>query len=120
MDTVHQLKLMEVDEQADGNVQQFHIAEQLGLMDRQDVLDRFEFQQQAIFDQNVKAKWLLEDEPLVFNFDDALVDRSHLAQAQFADQALFINAFDEARPLETMDFNGRAYGRVAQLISFLK
>ena len=106
MDAVHQFKLMKIDQKANRNVQQFHVAEQLGLMNRQDFVDRLQFEQQAILDQHVKAQRLLEDEPLVLNFDDALIDRSHLTQAQFAPEALFINAFDEAGPLETVNLNG--------------
>ena len=44
MDVVDQLKLVEVDEKSYGNVQQSHVAQQLGLMDWQDLLDRFEFE----------------------------------------------------------------------------
>ena len=55
MDAIHQLKFMEVDQQANGDVEQFHVAEQLGLVDRQYLLDRFEFEQQAAFDQNVET-----------------------------------------------------------------
>ena len=45
VDAIHQFKLMEVDQEAYGDVQQFHVAEQLGLVNRQDLLDRFEFEQ---------------------------------------------------------------------------
>ncbi len=44
MDAVNQLKLVEVDEKAYGNVQQSHLTQQLRLMYRQDLLDRFEFE----------------------------------------------------------------------------
>jgi len=73
-----------------------------------------------MFDQNIEAKWLFENEAFVFNLDDPLVDRSHLAQAQFAHEAFLINAFDQARPLKTMDLNSRPDGRVAELIGFLE
>ena len=97
-----------------------HVAEQLGLVDRQYLLDRFEFQQQAAFDQNVETKRLFEDKTLVFDSDNALVDSGQLAEAQFAEEALLINAFDQARPLETMDLDGGADDGVAQLIGFLE
>ena|SRR5438477_10329847 len=45
VDAIHQLQFMEVDQEAYGDVQQFHVAEQLGLVNRQDLLDRFEFEQ---------------------------------------------------------------------------
>ena len=108
MDAIHQLKFMEVDQQAKGDVEQFHVAEQLGLVDSQYLLDRFEFQQQAAFDQNVETKRLFEDKTLVFDSDNALVDSGQLAEAQFAEEALLINAFDQARPLVTMNLDGGA------------
>ena len=120
MDAIHQLKFMEVDQQANGDVEQFHVAEQLGLVDRQYLLDRFEFQQQAAFDQNVETKRLFEDKTLVFDSDNALVDSGQLAEAQFAEEALLINAFDQARPLETMNLDGGADDGVAQFICFAK
>ena len=89
-------------------------------MDRQDLLDRLEFEQQAAFDQNVKAKRLLEDKTLVFDFNNALVDGAHLVEAQFTQEALLINAFDEAGRLETMDLDGGADDGVAQLIRFVE
>ena len=120
MDAIHQLKFMEVDQQAYGDVEQFHVTEQLGLMDKQDLLDRLEFEQQAAFDQNVKAKRFLEGKTLIFDFDNALVDGTHFLEAQFAHEALLINAFDEARPLETMDLDSSADDGVAQLIRLLE
>src|SRR6266567_5175823 len=102
---------MEVDQQANGNVEQFHVVELLGLVDRQYLLDRFEFQQQAAFDKNVETKRLFEDKTLVFDSDNALVD-----SGQLAEEALLINAFDQARPLERMNLDGGADDGVAQLI----
>ena len=87
-------------------------------MDRQHVLDRFEFKQQAAFDQNVEPERLFEDKALVFDFDHALVDSGQLVEAQFAEEALLINAFDQARPLETMNLDGGADDGVAQFICF--
>ena len=120
MDAIHQFKFMEVDQEAYGDVEQFHVAEQLGLVDRQYLLDRFEFEQQAAFDQNVKAERLFEDKTLVFDFDNALVDSSQLPEAQFAEEAVLINAFDQARPLVTMNLDGGADDGVAQLIGFVE
>ena len=120
MDAIHQFKFMEVDQEADGDVEQFHVAEQLGLVDRQYILDRLQFEQQAAFDQNVKAERLFEDKTLVFDFDNALVDSSQLLEAQFAEEALLINAFDQARPLETMNLDGGADDGVAQFICFVE
>ena len=82
-------------------------------MNRQDLLNRFQFEQQAAFDQNVKAKRLLEDKTLVFDFDNALVNSRQLVEVQFAEEALLINAFDQAASLEAMDLDGGAEDGVA-------
>ena len=120
MDAIHQFKFMEVDQEADGDVEQFHVAEQLGLVDRQYILDRLQFEQQAAFDQNVKAERLFEDKTLVFDFDNALVDSSQLLEAQFAEEALLINAFDQTWSLDPMNLNRRTDGDVAELIGFVE
>ncbi len=39
---------MKVDEQADGNIEQFHIAEQLGLMDGKHLFDGLKFQTNSL------------------------------------------------------------------------
>src|SRR5207248_4160677 len=63
---------------------------------------------------------LFEDKPLVFDFDNALVDSRQLVEAQFAEEALLINAFDQAGSLEAMDLDGGADDRVAQFICFVE
>ena len=62
---------MEVNQKAYGNVEQFHVAEQLRLVDGHYLLNRFEFEQQAAFDENVEAKRLFDDKTLVLEFDNA-------------------------------------------------
>jgi hypothetical protein len=77
-------------------------------------------QQQTILCKNVKAQRLLKYEPLVLDFDEALIDRSDLAQVQLAHQTSLVDAFDQSRSLEAVNPYGRANGKVAQLIRFLE
>ena len=77
-------------------------------------------QQQTILGKNVRPQRLLKYEPLVLDFDQALIDRSDLAQVQLAHQTSFVDAFDQSRSLEAVDLYGRANGKVAQLISILE
>jgi hypothetical protein len=75
---------MEVNHQTQRDIQQFHVTEQLRLMDREHFLDALEFQQQAVLDQHIKAQRLIEDQALVFNADQSLVDARDASQLQFA------------------------------------
>jgi hypothetical protein len=77
-------------------------------------------QQQTTLGKNVKPQRLLKYEPLVLDFDEALIDRSDLAQVQLAHQTSFVDAFDQSRSLEAVNLYGRAIGMVAQLIGFLE
>ena len=55
----------------------------------------------------------------VFDSCKALVDRSDTAQLQFAHETALINAFEQSRSLEAVNFKGRTDGHVAQLVSFV-
>jgi len=55
MDAVHETANIEVDQQPDRDVQDFHIAEHLGDMNRQDGLHGFAFDQHASIDQDVES-----------------------------------------------------------------
>ncbi len=55
---------MEIDEQTQGNTEQLHITEQLGFMYGQNLFNTFQFEQQAVFNQNVKPQRLLKPKPL--------------------------------------------------------
>jgi hypothetical protein len=56
----------------------------------------------------------------VLDSDEALIDRSDLAQVQFAHQTSFGDAFHQTRSLQAVNLYGRANDKVAQLISFLE
>ena len=77
-------------------------------MHRQNFLDRLQFQQQAILDQNIKTQRFFKNHSFVFDFHQTLVHTRNVAQGQFAHQALFIDAFDQSSTLEPMHFDRRA------------
>src|SRR5438128_981975 len=104
---------MKIDDQPDGYIQQFHVTEQLGLVDGQNLLHALEFQQETILDQNIKSKRLIEDQSFVFDSDDALIDRFDPEQLQLPHQTAFINALNQTGSLEPVNFDGRANGGVA-------
>src|ERR1043166_8612143 len=89
-------------------------------MNRQNFLNALELQQQTTLDQNVKAQRLIKYQTLILDSDDALINGGNLAQVQLAHQAAFIDAFDKARTLETVNLDSGADDLAAQLVSLLK
>ncbi len=75
MQTGFQDGLVEVDEQAKRHVEQFHVTQKLGLVDRKYRFDGFVFYQQAIFDEEVDAQSLFENQAFVLDGDRSLADR---------------------------------------------
>ncbi len=65
---------VEIDNKSNGNIEQFHVTQQLSLVNRQNFPHGFQFQQQTIFNQNIKAKRFLKHQTLVFDLDEALID----------------------------------------------
>ena len=76
MNTVGQFHLMEVDEQAKGNIQQFHVAQELRFVDGQNLLHGFCFQQHTTFHQHIESQRLLSRETLVINHHEFLAHAS--------------------------------------------
>jgi hypothetical protein len=109
---------VEVDQQAQRHIEQFHVAEQLRLMNRQNFLHRLQFQQQAFFNKNIQAQRFLKNHSFVFNFHVTLGNARNAPQIEFTHQTLFINAFDQPRPLQAMNFDSRADDLTAQSMRF--
>jgi hypothetical protein len=61
-----------IDEQTQGNVEELHIAQELGLVDREDLFDALAFHEKATVNEDVEAKGLIEYHSLVLHTDDAL------------------------------------------------
>jgi hypothetical protein len=78
---------MEVDDEPDRNIEQFHVAEELSLVDREDVLDALQFEQQAPINQHVGSQRFIEYKAFVFDLNDALVGRGDISQLQLVHQA---------------------------------
>jgi hypothetical protein len=111
---------MEVDDEPDRNIEQFHVAEELSLVDGDDVLDTLQFEQQAPINQHVESQRFIEHKAFVFDLNDALVDCGDVLQLQLVHQAFFVNALDQPGPLETVDLDGCSDDGVAQLGRFGK
>ena len=115
MNGVSQFYLMEIDEQPKGDIQQFHVAQELRLVDRQHFLDSLGFHKYAAFHEHIETQWLLSRETFVFNQDGFLSDTFQAAQAQLRKQTPLLDRFDQARPFVSMNLNRRADDGLGQL-----
>ena len=118
MNAVHQFHFMEVDEETNRHVEQFHVTEQLRLVNGNNFLNGFQLQQKAILDEQVKTQRLLEDDTFVLDLNRTLVYSAKLVQAQLSHQALFVNALDESRAFKPMHFDGGPDNVAAKAIGF--
>ena len=75
-------------------------------MDRQNLLHTFKLQQQAGLDQNIEPERFIKQQAFVFDLNHPLVNSSDLAQFKFAHQTSLVNAFDQTRSFEPVNFNG--------------
>jgi len=71
-DTIYDSHFMEIYEQAQRNIQQFHVAQQLRLVDRKNLLSGLYFYKHTPLDQDIKSKGLLTAKPFVFDDNDFL------------------------------------------------
>jgi hypothetical protein len=95
-DAIHEPNFMEVDEKPERHIEQLHVAEELGLVDRKDLSHGFRFNKQTACDEHVKSKGLLASEPFVLNTDDSLAGRIDPTQFQLTQQTPLIDRLEQA------------------------
>jgi hypothetical protein len=64
MDTVFEHDLVEIDQQTQRLIREFHVAKQLRFVDGKDLLDSFKLNNQAIVNQDVKRSGSSKTKPL--------------------------------------------------------
>ena len=74
---------MEIDEKSDRDIQQFHVAQQLRLVDWQDLFHGLGFHEHAALDQQIEAQRLFSREAFVFNRYELLANTFQPAKFQF-------------------------------------
>ncbi len=74
---------MKIDEYSDGNIEEFHAAQKLRLVDRQDFLRRFCFHKHATLHEQIEAERLFPRKAFVFDRHEFLADTLQPAQSQF-------------------------------------
>ena len=81
-DAIDKLHFMEIDQQAEGNIQQLHVAQQLCLVDWQDGFDCLEFDEKTSVDEQIEPQLLCEHEVFVIDDDFLLVDRGNAPELE--------------------------------------
>jgi hypothetical protein len=101
MDTVFEHDLVEIDQQTQRLIREFHVAKQLRFVDGKDLLDSFKLNNQAIVNQDVKRSGSSKTKPLYRN--DQCVLCRHISQLAFPAYAFVVNGLQQLRPLEAGD-----------------
>jgi hypothetical protein len=77
VDSVFEDEFAIVDQKSEWDIEEPHVAQKLGLVDGEDLLDALVFNEDAAIDQQVKAQRLFERDSLVFDPDDPLRLMAH-------------------------------------------
>ena len=72
MNARSELQFIEIDDETDGDVEQFHVAEKLGFVNGEHLDDGFRFDENAVFDEEVETQRFFSGEPFVVNNDGLL------------------------------------------------
>jgi hypothetical protein len=84
-DPVCQALNVEVDHEPERHVEQFHVAEELRLVDRQDFLNGLGFNQQTAVYEQIESERFLSTESFVLQSNHLLIAAREAAQFQFLD-----------------------------------
>src|SRR5438128_1117142 len=114
LDTVGYFHFVEINEQPDRNAEQLHVAQQLRLVNRENLLHSFGLYQHAAFDQQIETKRLLTREAFVLSDNHLLAYTVHTAQPKFLRQTPLIDGLDQTRTFIAMHLDGRGDYRLRQ------
>ena len=79
MNAIGEFHFMEVDEEPERHIHEFHVAEQLCFVNRQHILQGFGLNKNAFFHEHIEPQRLLSFEPFVVDNDDLLTRERHAA-----------------------------------------
>ncbi len=90
------MNLIEIHKIAQWKISQPEIADELGLVDRQQLINRLYFQNNSIFHQDIQTKSRVQNKSLILNRHYALCFHSQAPLAKLVHQTRFIHAFQKA------------------------
>ena len=108
LDAVYQALDVEVDRQADGQVGEFQIRQQLRLMHRQHLGHCLHFHDDGRFHQQIESVIAVQWRAFVDERQTLLADERQVARAKFVLKTSRIGRFEESGAENPMDFDGCA------------
>ena len=110
---------MKIHHQSKRNVKQFHVTQQLGFVDRVNLLHGLYFNKQTIFHKYVESQFFSKHLTFEFDLYFVLVDYAKATQRKLTHQTLFINALQQSRAENSMDLNTCANHVPAEALGLL-
>ena len=102
MHAVGEFEFVEVDQKPDRNIEELHIAEELRLVDGQDLRHSLDLHQYRIINEKVEPENFFPNESFVFDGHLFLRGAGKPSEFEFLRQAPFIDRLDKARTLVSM------------------
>jgi len=120
-DALHQDWDIEVDQQADPFVGQLKVGQKLGLVNRQQFLNGFQFQDDFVLHDQIDLVTTIRFQTFVVDRQDHLPLKAHLPKAKLVAKAFFVSRFQETGAEVAMDLKrcpeNKARPRVPRLVS---
>ena len=116
-DTVAESKDVEVDEQPDLHVSKTQVRKALRLVDRIDPIDRLEFHDDLIGDQQVDAVPGVDSEPSIRDRQSQLTLDVDLARREFVGQTRFVRRLEQPWAERSVNLNGCPDDLTGQLLA---
>jgi len=84
MNPVDEFCRVEIDEQTNGDVEQLHVAKELRLMNRHNLIHGFQLEEETALNEKIEAKRLLKLDSLVSHGDRPLRNGANSPQPYFS------------------------------------
>ena len=97
---------LKVHQQTDLHFGQFHISQQLCLVDTFDLVHALQFDDESIFHEYIKSIATAQSDPFVLDWLRVLELKCNTVQLELMCQALFVGRFEQAQSQFPMDFDG--------------
>src|SRR5487761_2228528 len=117
MDSVFDKNFIKIDEQAKGKLLEPQIGDDLRSMNRQQLVNRLQFDQKRFFHDNICPITDLNANAPVIKRHRQLQLMFHTTQPQLMAQAGFVGAFQQTRPKHTMNRKRRIHRRRCQKLN---
>ncbi len=116
LDAVSEDVGIEIEEQTPSDIAEFHVAQQLGLMDRQQSLDSFQLDDDASSNQKIQAKTGLKAMVFINERQVNLPLEGDVSESEFVCQTGFVDRLKQSRSHRAMDFHRATDDRAGQRV----